>query len=381
MIPSRAITEYDPSINEREVHALQKLFDKNMTLLLYRPAAFALLKFFVRAYGQSIVRSCLRYALVTLAFSYGMDRSEADAGYYYGRTLRSLQRRLNDPSTIDEGDLFTAFLLSLTNVIPSARFVHVLGTCSIMKHLVTQASNYSSKYRHIDLWPFLRDELIFVVVGTAPVRTAAECCDRFGKILGPTRRQKEEYAKLLMIPWKILRRTRLNSLDLSEYLYKLFKHYLEEIIHQRRQGFRIHNCRQAVQWLVLEARDEFTQDPNERLEYEVLDHLEFSLSDDENIRWFGFTAATNTLTNLVSFHLKRFFVTVLAEKSLCLGLCSERELVHASFISLFELFKSYSTLKSSISGDISGSRSPFIHTYVQFWQHSAKRRTRFFSAS
>jgi hypothetical protein len=80
------------------------------------------------------------------------------------KATNALRGNLTDPTTVDDGDLFVAFLLALwyldspIDTIRESAETHVEGTVALMKHLSEKDAHSKSPLRL--LWLLIRDEIV-----------------------------------------------------------------------------------------------------------------------------------------------------------------------------------------------------------------------------
>jgi len=114
---------------------------------------FDLRKVFGSQYSPFINHASLRPALCALALCFKKRflsdkvQIEGTPEKYISQAQRSLIQKQSCPTTIDEGDLFAAFLLSFTQRRLDHRFmIHCRGAISIMRHLLTAASGDYARF-------------------------------------------------------------------------------------------------------------------------------------------------------------------------------------------------------------------------------------------
>ena len=160
---SRALTKYDASVPAEDVRVLQlALADE----LPWERRGYSEVDLFFRnaasVFGPCINHIALRHAILAYFTAY----------YDVGDPLRhlrhanfacsALRRKLNDPTTLDEGDLFVSFILAQWGAANEDSVVlrsNMLGFTLIMKQLSDRAGGNISSYQLAVFWPLARDYL------------------------------------------------------------------------------------------------------------------------------------------------------------------------------------------------------------------------------
>lgn len=110
-------------------------------------------------------------------------------------TIRELSRKLSNPSTIDEGDIFVSYLLAVWygDGDSAAIEVHVRGLLALMRHLSQNPAFFMSPMA--PFWALIRDEMLWLT------RKSADCSwiyQDFRDILGQkTILQRQKYEEEL----------------------------------------------------------------------------------------------------------------------------------------------------------------------------------------
>lgn len=172
LFPLKPITRYDPTINQEELYGLLYIHDYPV-IIRGRIIATLLANRIFAHYDRSIVHRGLRYAL--LAHAYWLDHSTMSTGgaqstRYINQACQTLRRKLDDPGTVDEGDLFCAFLVAMWyenesfkghNPYAAAAFAtNAEGVLAIMQHLFTTRNDEFLTSPFAVFWPFMRDEIL-----------------------------------------------------------------------------------------------------------------------------------------------------------------------------------------------------------------------------
>ena len=165
MAPSRPVLLYDRDIDPKEVQVLQFAYTHAFEIPHQEQYLLRLLRIFAHAdvYGLSIKHPALRYAVCTYSGCYMEHPESFSQLQYYGRALKALKRKLSDPASVDEGDLFAIALLAMWsgNMCMDDEFQwHTRGFIAMMDHLTHKASTDTSSNRLSIFWPMARDELI-----------------------------------------------------------------------------------------------------------------------------------------------------------------------------------------------------------------------------
>jgi hypothetical protein len=242
LIPSRPITIYDPLIDQEERQELQYLYsldyfaDRGMFTMIL------LAKQFCWRYGLSITHRGLRHAMLANAFTWHGHNCQLSKRHL-SQACKALSRKVKQPAKIDEGDLFSSFLVALWyeyNPWTKNNFTkHAWGILAIMKHLCRTATNNVPSTPFAAFWPLVRDEILRVTesLDGRSVSLYAE----FREILGPkTIEQRYRYEKELLrhstavfagnylaseLDWMVARLPLLLSQHETIYMKRLRKEY------------------------------------------------------------------------------------------------------------------------------------------------------------
>jgi len=170
--PSRPVSMYDQSIDPKEVMLLQYTYsevfwEQDANVWDTKPVR-QLLRLFSSVYGASIIHLPLRHAMLSYA---SLDRDlVADHLEYDLCANRELQRKLANPDTLDEGDLFVSFLLAVCEKVKSNTIApYVNGILGIMDVLFHRAGGNIKLYELSVCWPLLRDIFAIYLTDTAYV--------------------------------------------------------------------------------------------------------------------------------------------------------------------------------------------------------------------
>src|SRR5579862_2303706 len=110
--PSRAITVYDSAIELHEVQLLQIAYSRTFKHYRYVNRLMELFTKLAFVYGPSISHPSLRYAVCAYISSWSDIPTIPVSMEYSQRAVQALRRRLNEPTSVDEGDLFAVSLLA-----------------------------------------------------------------------------------------------------------------------------------------------------------------------------------------------------------------------------------------------------------------------------
>jgi len=151
---------YDPGIDPKEVQVLQFAYLHAFELPHEEEYLLRLLKLFSSEdlFGISIKHPTLRFAVCAYSSCFMEHADSFDHLLYYGRAVEALRFKLQNPTSIDEGDLFAVALLAMWagNMCLDTDYTkHVHGFLSLMKHLSGNTDNQLAVF-----WPMARDEII-----------------------------------------------------------------------------------------------------------------------------------------------------------------------------------------------------------------------------
>jgi hypothetical protein len=161
---SRAISNYDPSIDSAETYLLQRAYLDPSALDNISQLELRLILKIALVYGHSIRHPILRQAVVLFCLPIWSD-GQSKVEEQRRRTRNALKCRLNGPVKLDEGDLLSVFLVhrhytisaSDGNTTEAKR--HAEGFFSLINFL--QSAGRSDKHFALQgLWPFLAAQIV-----------------------------------------------------------------------------------------------------------------------------------------------------------------------------------------------------------------------------
>ena len=161
----KSITIYDESIEPEEVYLLDALYSNVLSPLCGRTNFTQLSRIFAGVYGQSLRHDGgLRHAVIAIVAPDQPWSSRASASTLTLEHLEVAYRaqisRLDHPDSVDEGDLFVAYLLAMGAVGRLGNFeAHANGVISIMKHLCQRRLD---DYLLSPFWYLIRDDILWV---------------------------------------------------------------------------------------------------------------------------------------------------------------------------------------------------------------------------
>ena len=163
--PKKSPSTYSPSLESTHIRILQHAYfegfnfsrtSQDLTLLrLFHKFAFT--------YGPWISHDSLRHAIIALTISRQIVPSTpAKLATELAAARNALRRKLNNPKDVDEGDLFTAFLLAQCYLDSGEEeaTIHVQGFLTIMRHLFFAAGKTVCAYTLGMFWRTARDEIL-----------------------------------------------------------------------------------------------------------------------------------------------------------------------------------------------------------------------------
>ena len=172
-VPSRAITRYDATVDPEDIHVLQFAYTSDRkTRFGSGPPIYGLFRNIAFVYGSSIEHVALRHAIVAF-----VNRQTGAGGQtlYLKKVISAfsaLREKLNDPASLNEGDLFVACLLGAFSAVDrDLRSLHanMTGYALIMKHLADRVGGNIKTYPLSVFWPIARNEFHFgEVLGCEP---------------------------------------------------------------------------------------------------------------------------------------------------------------------------------------------------------------------
>ena len=159
--PSKQISLYYAPTEPKEEHILQFAFVHAFEQAHQEQSLMRLFTKFVLVYGPTISHPSLHHALCAYVGHWSGIASDDDQEEYHRRATQSLQRKLNDPPSIEEGDLFAVSLLAMWASCHrmNDRFTaHTRGFTALMNHLRQNTPPMLSTLSVF--WPMARDEII-----------------------------------------------------------------------------------------------------------------------------------------------------------------------------------------------------------------------------
>jgi hypothetical protein len=159
-VPSRPLTNYDPSIEPAQRYILQRTYLEGPEEFHYH---LNLIHVFAIVYGSTISHATLRQAVVLFCQLIWRDTFTGfEMEEQRRRARHALSRKLTDPKKIDEGDLLAAFFLAaycFESGSSAEGRRHTLGFRSLMRHLLACSGTRSDAFVLRALWPFLKISL------------------------------------------------------------------------------------------------------------------------------------------------------------------------------------------------------------------------------
>ena len=162
VLSSQQLSSYDSSITTREVYLLQSIYVEAGRENRRQIRILRLLTNLAFVYDPSISHPSLRRAACAWISGWHFE-NHPDRDSYRWSAVQALRRRLNNPSVIDEGDLFAVLWLTLLSGVYARDIeftTHIQGFLAVMKHLSQKARGDAHLYRLAILWPLLRDEIV-----------------------------------------------------------------------------------------------------------------------------------------------------------------------------------------------------------------------------
>jgi hypothetical protein len=158
--PSRPIFIYNKSIDPKDVselefaylHAFERDHQEQNIMRLFTKFAFV--------YGQSIVHPSLHHAVCSYIGNWTDSAGRSD---HYERAIQAIRHKLDNPSSIDEGDLFAVALLGMSTAcfcMDTEFRVHVQGFFALSQFLSDNVGGNLAHYPMAVFWPMARDQLI-----------------------------------------------------------------------------------------------------------------------------------------------------------------------------------------------------------------------------
>jgi hypothetical protein len=157
--PSRALSVYDASIDSADVYLLQRTYceafvdthEEVVWLRLFQKLAYI--------YGPSITHPSLRQAILLYCrYLWRESHTFEDIERQRQRARYALRLKLNQPSKVDEGDLFAAFFMASHFLLMRERkegLKHVSGFFALMQHLLSVSGPNTNSYTLGVFWSLL----------------------------------------------------------------------------------------------------------------------------------------------------------------------------------------------------------------------------------
>jgi hypothetical protein len=159
---SRAITVFNPSLESKDEMLLDWVYTRGDEAdTEWSTQLFQLFRKFPLAYGTGMAHPTLLPAVCAYTIYCVGTFDNYCVCEYMQRTSSALRNRLQNPSSIDEGDLFAVSLLAMCSVTESEVIsVHVTGVLAIAESLFEKAEGDLSRYSFARFWEMARDEII-----------------------------------------------------------------------------------------------------------------------------------------------------------------------------------------------------------------------------
>src|SRR5271170_1341910 len=134
------------------------------------------------AYGSSINHVGLRHGILACVLKEIGQGSSVQHLEHIILATQALGRKLANPNTLDEGDLFLSCLIALGTVEPTNE-TNSYGFMAIMRHLSDRVGGALEKYHYTLFWSLARDTLgLYLEEGFG---TARDFWWASGRLLGP----------------------------------------------------------------------------------------------------------------------------------------------------------------------------------------------------
>lgn len=202
---SRPVSNYDPRIDATDVSILQHAYEEACNVNHKELIFLRLFRRFSYVYGHSIKHPSLREAVLLYCRGIWDDTwgSCEEIIKQDSRAFHAMQVRLNEPATVNEGDLFAAFLLAhhhLRSNEYSEGMENVRGLFTLMGYLYDSAGRSLSGFELRTLWSLARDYVTgwFVHKGKWWLAHSPE----YARVLGCSNVQEcQDYHHQLEIPF------------------------------------------------------------------------------------------------------------------------------------------------------------------------------------
>jgi hypothetical protein len=155
VLPSRPITMYDPSIDERDLQTLRDLYRRSrndMALILIQELGCTLFS----CYGRTISHTGLRHAVLANLYAVSEGPSENSLLHVAKATIE-LRQKLSSNAHVDDADLYVSVLLAIWHFHHgdevSAALIHMEGAENLMLHLLSETGESPLRI----LWPRVRE--------------------------------------------------------------------------------------------------------------------------------------------------------------------------------------------------------------------------------
>jgi len=212
--PSRALTVYDSDLTERDAWVLQ-----GSKLLASDPdhSFQPMFMFFQKlslGYGPSISHPALRHAICAFTCSRLPKKEYIRELEYTQLACNALSRRLQNPTALNEGDLFTAVLLvKLVRWQGGEYLPQIDGAVALMEHLYAKAKEDVRAYMFAPFWTMMRDEIMVVLPRETCLRfiratrrifgnQSFQECASYRELLTHDDRSRDSWMKTLVGSWQ-----------------------------------------------------------------------------------------------------------------------------------------------------------------------------------
>ena len=144
-----------------DAYILQRVYEEGCYLRHPELSSLRLFQKFAFVYGQSISHPSLRQAVLLYCRPFWWATFDEVIEQRH-RALHALRMRINDPDSVDEGDLFASYLIAMHFLRMQEQHEgrkHVDGFFSILRHLVATAEGAVGKYPLQLFWSLAKEEL------------------------------------------------------------------------------------------------------------------------------------------------------------------------------------------------------------------------------
>jgi hypothetical protein len=153
----RELSLYDPSIQPSQVMSLQSVWSGHAQDTVPLPFRAELTHFLFRIlalkFGRCIIHVPLRHAMMAV-----FDRDRTARYRYKDLALSELHERMGNPAVLNEGDLFTTFVLAFCERTDNSELRDLIKRfIVVMRQLLSYAEGSVKGFELSVFWPFAQD--------------------------------------------------------------------------------------------------------------------------------------------------------------------------------------------------------------------------------